>query len=294
MKKNISIILILFSINLSAQHPEILISENEVIERGIKELIVTLDSAASGYTLPFDTIKYISFNKETGKTVEEIGYTSDVYYIQNKVEYHYFKDSIEILRIDSSFNGPAFLMDVDTTIVIHLLEEDRLKEVRYFPWSKNNKLDWTRIYEYDSEGKILRETTINEPWKPKMPGVVVTSQSKSVVEYKYDDKGTLMETVNSSQRTDNERRQQKVKYIYEENLKIINSDRQDFEGNMWTSKEVIHFDEKGRKFKEIEYNRNGEIWFVTKYDYYENGLLKSEEAYKKGNEFSYRFVTKYN
>lgn len=143
MKITISIFLILASITLSAQHPEIQISEDEVVELGIKELVVRLDSAASGYTLPFDTIKYISFNEKSGKKIEEIGFTSDVYYIQNKVEYHYFQDSIEILRIDSSFNGPAFLMDVDTTIIIHIFEENRLKKVKYYPWSKNNKLDWT-------------------------------------------------------------------------------------------------------------------------------------------------------
>lgn len=126
-----------------------------------------------------------------------------------------------------------------------------------------------------------------------MPGVVVTSQSKSIIEYKYDNRGKLIETINSSERTDNEKRQQKVRYIHEENRKIINRDRQDFEGNKWTSREEIYFDEKERKVKTFDYNRNGEVWFVTKYKYYENGLLKSEEAYKNENEFAYRFVTEY-
>jgi len=291
MKKLIPIILMFISINISAQHPKVFITESQIIEQNITELTVTLDSAAKGYTLPFDTIKQISFD-QSGKKIKEIGYTSDVVYIQNKVEYYYFKDSTEILRIDSSFNGPDFLIDVDTAIVIQLMKEDKLHKVKYYPWSKNNKLDRTKIYEYNSEGKISKKTTINEPLKSKMPGLTVTSQRKSVLEYFYDDDGQLIETINSSERTNNEKEQQSTKYHYEDKKQTILTERQDFTGNKWYSKEENYFDEEGNKIKTIQFSRKGEIWYTTYYEYYENGLLQSEEAYN-GDEFAYRFVTTY-
>ena len=293
MKNLIIIGLTFISINLSAQHPEIQISEKDAIEFKITQLIVTLDSATDGYTLPFDTLKFISFDKESGKKLKEIGYTSDVYYIQNKKEYIYFKDSVEILRIDSSLNAPAFLTSVDTTRLIHLMENGKLKTVKYYPWSKNNKLDWTKQYFYNSKGEISKIITINEQWKPKTYGVTVTTQSKSITEYFYNKEGKLIKMVNSSERTDNEKRETVVKYIYEDNKTMIISEREDFEGNKWNSKEEIQFNKNGKKTKLIEYDRNGEVWFTTDYTYYENGLLKSEESYKNGSKFLYRFVTKY-
>ncbi|MEL6844105.1 MAG: hypothetical protein AAFP02_12920, partial [Bacteroidota bacterium] len=64
-------------------------------------------------------------------------------------------------------------------------------------------------------------------------------------------------------------------------------------GGNWRKTETRYQNEDGQPAKIIQYGRDEKIRYIDFFTYYDNGLLKSQEAYRSGDQFSYRFVTTY-
>lgn len=269
-----------------------MLNEQTVREHNIGRVLVTLDSAATGYNLPCDTVTSVWYNPE-GKPVQEIGYTSDVVYIQNKTLYQYAPDSVKILHIDSSFEGHDLMVGVDTTVVVKHYKNNLLKQEKHYPWWLQRKLEWTKNYQYTFNGILKSVITIHEDWDPEMSEMNVSSVSNSVAHYHYNETGALSRIETSAMQSDGENDAVLERHQYVKNMEVIEEERPSFSGRKNVFKTEIIKDEKGRTSQILKYNARGKLWFSTHFTYNKAGLLEKEEAFRNGRDLVYSFVTHY-
>jgi hypothetical protein len=293
MKIIITTVSFLLTVNLYAQFPEINISEEDVIKHKIERQFIILDSAGSGYKTPFDTIKFINYNIESGRKIETKQYFSVDVYVQANNKYYNHKDSIIILEIDSSFGVPTFLNEVDTAIRKKFYNNGNLTKIQFYPRLNNKTLDWTTNLEYDSGDKLIKETTLYEPSTLNRPGITVISRSISTTDYSYNQDTQITQITTTTEWSDGSIKMISEDHKYAAQRKTIVIQTSDFDQNKSQRKTEIFFDKNGKKVKSVEY-KGTETILVTNFVYYPNGLLWKEEAFRNGNEFAYRFITFYN
>ncbi len=212
---------IITTLNLYSQSPKVSISDKEITTYNIKRLTITLDSSSNNYRLPFKELKSIHFDAKTGKKIKEIGYISDVYYIQKKIIYKYFKDSLKTLEIDSAFEEPNKFISIDTTTRIKFFDKGNLSLIKYYPWSKRGNLEWTKSLIYNDEGKKVKEIKVYEPRILNRPNIKISYVTKKIKEFFYDAKGLITQTNNQIYSNDGTTNIYKTEYKYSKGKKTI-------------------------------------------------------------------------
>lgn len=279
-------LLILFSGEIWCQHPRVFANQAQIIEQGIDRLFVILDSASQGLHLPFDTVKTIQYDP-SGRPLSEIGFTSDVYIIHNSIIYSYQNDTVVLIKTDSVINpapideGPP-LRKKEIMVYKNGLIRKEVKDLSSYYKS-------TRIYSYNQDDCLSHIE------------IYSNNTLSSIRTYEYDEKQRIVSTVKTKVAANNSGGTEieheyigRINYIYlVENGELRIPPTNKPNNHKLKIEEEIILNSKGQIIQMIEYDRNGSIWYVTNFQYYDNGLLRSEEAYKNGTEFSYRFLTLY-
>ncbi|MEL6720223.1 MAG: hypothetical protein AAFP82_16040, partial [Bacteroidota bacterium] len=104
-----------------------------------------LDSASEGYKLPFDTLRSITFDSQ-GRKILDIGYTSDVVYIQNTTKIYYRQDTVITIRTDSSLSSDELMQGVFKSKYEEIYENKQLVQRAYYPSRLKGKAEWTKVF----------------------------------------------------------------------------------------------------------------------------------------------------
>ena len=278
-------------LEIQGQNPELIITKEKVLEHKIKSVNIVLDSAGIRYQLPFDTLRTIEYSNE-GEKLKYIGFRSEFIYIWTKSIFELEENKTTILIQDSTSFGDVSYKKNELFFTDGKLSVRKSYEKRNDNWLLNDSI----LFVYNSLGNLVREEKyLSSPMILSIKGEYFQTD-RNEINYYYDEESRLDEKIEFDIGSDNS---EKVKVkgekiYYEDGKKILISTREDYR----TKKDVerkteVLYNTLNQKVKEIEYNSDGTIWFVTDFIYNSLGLLIEEIGYKEGVEFSYKFISLY-